>query len=257
MSVYAYGTVTMKMKCEVPEEVIKTAEKNINLHHAGMEYEANFDGNWYLDDVIDAVKPLDPYIKSGNLTYWCDEGDSARARATFVDGIWVEEWQETYYPSDLPTREVSSTDRVSKILNTIAENLEKRFGYDFMKHFLMYDCYLSKEEVKMYKLDWIKEETKTENKPNPADIYNLMLNALPSSPAEGESYIDAGNKWHGFWGDNISGEIMCEDEEKANILADLFEDLGFDPMHTHLYTGENEFLYSKDAIGYWSFYPDS
>ena len=165
MSVYAYGTVTMKMKCEVPEEVIKTAEKNINLHYAGMEYEANFDGNWYLDDVIDAVKPLNPYIESGNLTYWCDEGDSARARATFVDGIWVEEWQETYYPSDLPTYYVSSTERVAKILHEIASILsaqssiykEKALSPESVfKH-----CGLTDDEIKLYKLEQLE---KGENK---------------------------------------------------------------------------------------------
>lgn len=79
------------------------------------------------------------------------------------------------------------------------------------------------------------------------ETYDKILESLPHHPDDKLS----GN-WHGFW---VSGsdEIMCPSEEAANVLADFFEDCGFDVMHTFHYDDEE-----RDGLnlGWWAVYVD-
>lgn len=79
------------------------------------------------------------------------------------------------------------------------------------------------------------------------ETYNKILESLPNHP---ENRL--GNNWHGFWV-NGSEEIMCPTQEAANLIADFFEDCGFDVMHTHHYEdGETD----GSSLGWWAVYVD-
>ena len=171
MSVMAAGLVQLEVKESVPENILNNVKKNINLKVCDSlksvkkyinlkvydsEYEADFNGNWRLDDVTDALKPLNPYIKAGHISYWSDEGDGC---ADFVDGEWCEEWEEKYYPSELPTYEISETPRVAEILNVIADSLMKLSDSTEATRILFDDCKLTDDEIQLYNLEWLKDLT--------------------------------------------------------------------------------------------------
>lgn len=80
------------------------------------------------------------------------------------------------------------------------------------------------------------------------DIFNFVIEALPGQPPESDD-------WHGFWANKYDREIMCETDTQAEVLADLFEDLGYDVMHTHHYN-YGECIVNEDCYGWWSVYPD-
>ena len=80
------------------------------------------------------------------------------------------------------------------------------------------------------------------------DLYSKVLDLLPDSPSNSSD-------WHGFWSNKHDQEIMCESDTQADALADFFEDLGFDVMHTHHYN-YGECLVNEDCYGWWSVYPD-
>lgn len=79
------------------------------------------------------------------------------------------------------------------------------------------------------------------------ETYDEVIKSLPHHPDD-----KPGGNWHGFW---VSGsdEIMCPSEEAANVLADFFEDCGFDVMHTFHYDDEE-----RDGLnlGWWAVYID-
>lgn len=81
------------------------------------------------------------------------------------------------------------------------------------------------------------------------EIYCNILESLPHHPHDKPD-----DNWHGFWA-NGDNEIMCPTEEAANLIADFFEDCGFDIMHTHHYTTLEE-LVNEDYLGWWSVYID-
>lgn len=80
------------------------------------------------------------------------------------------------------------------------------------------------------------------------EIYDKILESLPHHPEDKRP----GTNWHGFW---VSGseEIMCPSQEVANVIADFFEDCGFDVMHTFYYNDEE-----RDGLnlGWWAVYVD-
>lgn len=155
MSVMAAGTVNMKMKQAVPGEIIDLMHKKyIHVSFRNLDYVVEFDGNWHLDAVIDEIEPLNPYIESGSITYWSDEGE---AIAEFHDGMWCEEWQEHYYPSELPNAEVSLTERVAKILNIVATDLMECSDSEAAVQLLFRKCKLTSDEIKLYGLSWLKD----------------------------------------------------------------------------------------------------
>ncbi len=153
MSIMAAGLVQFEAKEPVPENILNSVKKNINLKVYDSEYEAEFNGNWRLDDVTDVLKPLNPYIKTGHISYWSDEGDGCAA--DFVDGEWCEEWEEKYYPSELPTYEVSETPRVAEILNLIANDLMTLSDSSEAIRVLFDVCKLTDSEIQIYNLGWL------------------------------------------------------------------------------------------------------
>ena len=66
---------------------------------------------------------------------------------------------------------------------------------------------------------------------------------------------EEGNR-HDYWTDGT--EILCKNEDSANALADFFEDMGFDIVHTSYYDPEEDQRSGEvdDHTGYWSVYPD-
>lgn len=80
------------------------------------------------------------------------------------------------------------------------------------------------------------------------EIYDKILESLPHHPED----VKPGALWHGFW---VSGneEIMCPTQEVANLIADFFEDCGFDIMHTHHY---NDAEADGLNLGWWAVYVD-
>ena len=154
MSVMAAGQVNMKMKKPVPEKIVELTKKEIHLTYHNLDYVAEFDGNWRLDDVIDAVELLNPYVKSGSISYWSDEGE---ANAEFCEDRWYEEWQEHYYPSELPNWEISSNSRVGEILNIIANDLMACSDSEPAVELLLNKCKLTDNEIKLYNLSWLAD----------------------------------------------------------------------------------------------------
>ena len=156
MSVYASGSIEVILKAPVPTEELSEARGVAYVYTKGKKLNINFDGNWYFDDVIDLIKPLNKYIKSGSISYQSYENDE-NARATFVNGDWKEEWEQTYYESDLPNIDISSTKRVSEILNAIADDYAYCTGISETKE--MFEKFgLTEEEFKLYGLDWLTPE---------------------------------------------------------------------------------------------------
>ena len=155
MSVLAGGSVEMTMKSEAPEEIIKQVEEEFgDIIRHDLQYTIEFEGNWWMEDVIDNLEPLNPYIESGHISYWSDEGDAV---AEFNYGMWREEWEEKYYASDLPNPEVSNTSRVSEILNTIANDLMAYSDSSEAIRILFDECKLTDKEIKYYNLSWLKD----------------------------------------------------------------------------------------------------
>ena len=156
MSAYANGSIEVILKTPVPTEELEEARGSGDVYTDGKNLEIDFDGNWYFDSIIDLMKPLNKYIKSGTITYWCEE-DNGNARAIFVNGGWKEEWEQTYYESDLPNIDISSTKRVSEILNAIADDYAYCTGISETKE--MFEKFgLTEEEFKLYGLDWLTPE---------------------------------------------------------------------------------------------------
>jgi hypothetical protein len=78
------------------------------------------------------------------------------------------------------------------------------------------------------------------------EIYDKILESLPHHPED-----KTGAPWHGFWV-NGNDEIMCRTKEAANLIADFFEDCGFDIMHTYYYHDEADGLNRE----WWAVYID-
>ncbi len=73
--------------------------------------------------------------------------------------------------------------------------------------------------------------------------YKDIVNCLPRFPSCSK---------HGFWV-NADGEVMCSTKEQADIIADFFEELGYEDIHTHNYDDKD---YDGNYYGYWAVYPD-
>lgn len=153
MSAYASGSIEAILKTPIPDKKLEEVQGSVDVHTDGKNLEIDFDGNWYFDSIIDLMKPLNKYIKSGTITYWCEE-DDGNARATFVNGGWEEEWEQTYYMSDLPDCDISSTERVAKILNSIASEYSNIGDAKAMFERIG----LTKNEFTVYGLDWLTPE---------------------------------------------------------------------------------------------------
>lgn len=152
MSAYANGSIEVILKTPVPTEELEEARDSGYVYTDGKNLNIEFDGSWYFDSVIDLMKPLNKHIESGTITYH-DEEDG-NARANFVNGNWKAEWEQTYYMSDLPDSDVSSTERVAKILNSIA-NEYSNIG-DAKAMFERVG--LTENEFTVYGLDWLTPE---------------------------------------------------------------------------------------------------
>lgn len=78
---------------------------------------------------------------------------------------------------------------------------------------------------------------------NEFEIYDLITQKLPHHPSESK---------HGIW---VSGseEIMVDSEDKANMIADILEDLDYDIAHTYHY---NDIETDGLNYGWWSVYID-
>lgn len=61
------------------------------------------------------------------------------------------------------------------------------------------------------------------------NIYDLIISMLPIHPEESR---------HRMWVNEGTGEIMCATLDEANTLANFFEELGYDIMHTFCYDDE-------------------
>ena len=68
------------------------------------------------------------------------------------------------------------------------------------------------------------------------NIYDLIIGMLPTDPTESK---------YSFWVNEGTGEIMCRTLDEANNLANFFEELGYDIMHTFRYDDEE-----MDGINY-------
>lgn len=154
MSVIAGGSIDVTLKTPAPKDKLDLIRNFATVYTDDKTLEIEFEGNWWLETIIELIKPINDYIESGKITYWSDEGD---AKATFVDGYWNEEWQQTYYESDLPNADISSTKRVSEILNAIADDYAYCTGISETKE--MFEKFgLTEEEFKLYGLDWLTPE---------------------------------------------------------------------------------------------------
>jgi len=71
-------------------------------------------------------------------------------------------------------------------------------------------------------------------------IYDLIISHLPRRPE---------NAVHGFWV-NDAEEIMCKTRSEAETIADFFEALGVDCMHTYHYEEPS------DPLSFWAVYVD-
>ncbi len=80
------------------------------------------------------------------------------------------------------------------------------------------------------------------------EMYDDILESLPHHPEDKAP----GAEWHGFWV-NGNDEIMCRDQETANVLADFFEDCGVGLMHTFHYDDEES---DGLNLGWWAVYVD-
>lgn len=69
-------------------------------------------------------------------------------------------------------------------------------------------------------------------------IYDLVVAHLPHSPDKAI---------HGFWANNAE-EIMCKTREEAETIADFFEALGVDCMHTYRYDDPTQPLFDLWAV---------
>ena len=157
MSVLASGTVEMDLKGHLPKELVDAANETFRtISINGTMCYIEFDGNWWLEDVIDTIEPFNPYVKSGHISYWSDEGDGF---AVFKNGKWEEEWEQSYYESELPTSDLSATPRVAKILNTVAESLMSGSDSEQAIRVLFRDCKLTDEEIELYNLKWLRDLT--------------------------------------------------------------------------------------------------
>lgn len=156
MSVFASGSAVMKMKKHPPEKIIELVKEEFGeFTRNGLDYIVEFEGNWMFDSVMSALEVLNPYVDSGTVAYWCDEGDEASAE--FRDGAWREEWQEKYFPSDLPNNDISSTPRVAEILNTIAGDMMDCSDSSEAIRVLLHKCRLTDSEIEYYGLNWLKD----------------------------------------------------------------------------------------------------
>ena len=155
MSVWASGSIYMTAKETIPEELITgLKECGLSVGRTKHDYIFEFDGNWYLEDLIDTISVFNPYLKSGTIHYHDDDG---HAQAIFTGDGWKEEWEQYYYESDLPNHSISSTERVKNILNTIAEELMDGSDSGEAVRILLGECKLTDEEVRLYGLDWLKD----------------------------------------------------------------------------------------------------
>ena len=87
--------------------------------------------------------------------------------------------------------------------------------------------------------------------PMTTGTFDEILKTLPGTPTP---WPNSG--WHGFWVNRMEQEIMCPNEESANVLADFLEDCGFDAVNTHFYDDEVEEFTNLDCSGWWSVYLD-
>lgn len=84
------------------------------------------------------------------------------------------------------------------------------------------------------------------------EIMNAIMKLLPDHPLDEEH-------WHGFWANKYDDELMCPNKKSAEAIANLFEDMGIDIMHTHSYPNEdypNEDYANEDCKGFYSTYID-
>ncbi len=72
-------------------------------------------------------------------------------------------------------------------------------------------------------------------------VFDEVVRKLPRFPEESRK---------GFWV-NGSDEIMCKSKETATLVADFFEEMGYDIMHIYLYDNESDPYY-----GWWAVYVD-
>ena len=156
MSVIAGGAITMKMRKKVPDKIIKLISEEFHLNTDNLDYEIEFDGNIWLSDIIDELEILNPYIEIGKITYWSDEGN-ANAFFDAETEMWIEEWQETYYPSDLPDCLVCSTSRMKEIISTIVDNIMDCSDSELARKILLEECKLTDKEISIFGLSWLKD----------------------------------------------------------------------------------------------------
>lgn len=73
-------------------------------------------------------------------------------------------------------------------------------------------------------------------------IYDLIVKKLPRHPEDSR---------HRLWV-NENDEIMCKTVGDANVIANLFEELGYDIMHTCYYDDAADGL----CFGWYAVYVD-
>lgn len=154
MSVIAGGSIDVTLKTPAPKDQLDLIRNVATVYTDGKTLEIEFEGNWWLETIIELIEPINDYIESGKITYWSDEGD---AKATFVDGYWNEEWQQTYYESNLPNADISSTKRVSEILNAVTDDYACYAGIADARA-LFERVKMTEEEFKLYGLEWLMPE---------------------------------------------------------------------------------------------------
>lgn len=113
------------------------------------------DGNYWVEEVVNDLEKLAPYIKSGEMDFEGDEDGHCRAK--FANGKWFSEQADEIFYSELPNDEIVSTKRVAEILDRIAEDLMCMSDSEHARELFFTKCKLSESETKLFGLEWLKD----------------------------------------------------------------------------------------------------
>ena len=126
MGYYAHGSGVLKLKSEVPEDVLAL----LSWENAGFSEVADSpDGGLWLtfehskfhdDDMVHAMNKIAPYVESGDVEF-CGEDDS-HWRYHFHDGKMEEQGGEIVYKSNRPKRKF-------RVMFTRVDERTDEYGY--------------------------------------------------------------------------------------------------------------------------------
>ena len=156
MGQIAWGSCTAKLKEPIPEEALEALDDIwIKVEYKYPKLEFVLDGNYWFEDVVDALQHIAPYVESGDFDFEGDEDGTCRS--TFKDNKWTYEYAQSYFAGDEPLNGVISTKRVAEIINIVVDDLMAYSDSEEARRILFKKCNLTPAETNALGLDWLKD----------------------------------------------------------------------------------------------------